>query len=414
MLAIRRFVAKRSYSFVTTPIFYVNAAPHVGHVYSAVLADALHRWHRIQGKSPAIFSTGTDEHGLKVQHAAASQNMDPQLFCDDVSRLFKKLFNAYDVSYNDYVRTTERRHVECVEYFWNRLAANGWLYKDSYEGWYSVSDETFVGKSQVTQFDDEHGNQCMVSTETGNVVEWTKEENYMFRLSHFKEQLLSWLNCHSAAVYPSVYATEVKEFVSNGLADLSVSRQSSRLQWGIPVPNDPSQMIYVWLDALVNYLTVAGYPHNNFHWPPTHHIVGKDIVKFHAIYWPAFLMAVGLDPPKRVVVHAHWTRDTLKMSKSRGNVVDPFDNLRHWGSDVIRYYLLKDGSLHRDSDYCDDRIASSLNGDLADSLGNLLQRCTAPSLNPSQSVPPLPDVDRMTREDKTVMDAMNRLCALFL
>ncbi|XP_038049947.1 methionine--tRNA ligase, mitochondrial-like [Patiria miniata] len=405
-------------AFLTTPIFYVNAVPHIGHLYSALIADCAHRWQQNTGAKETIFATGTDEHGLKVQQAASSAKMKPQEYCDRVSREFRRLFTESNVKCTDFIRTTEVRHQEAVNHFWTILQERGHIYKGKYEGWYSTSDETFLSTQQVRDSNAQNG--VKVCTETGNPVEWTTETNYMFRLSEFPPRLLEWLDNNPRAVYPAKFHTMVRQWLEDGLQDLSVSRQRDRLQWGIPVPGDSSQTIYVWLDALVNYLTVCGFPGQTNLWPATH-IVGKDILKFHAIYWPAFLLAAGLPPPRSIVCHSHWTMDNFKMSKSRGNVVDPFDRLRTYTPDGLRYFLLREGVLHSDGDYTDEKVLKLLNVELADNLGNLLSRVTGKALNPAQVFPqfhaelfPWPQTytttsGRASSEDYALVSALCRL-----
>ncbi|XP_066523482.1 methionine--tRNA ligase, mitochondrial [Hoplias malabaricus] len=373
--------------YVTTPIFYVNAAPHVGHVHSAVLADCLHRHRTLLGCN-SRFATGTDEHGLKIQQAAGAAGKDPLSFCTEVSSRFKEVFRSCGVSYTDYVRTTEDRHRRAVEHFWKVLVNNGFIYKGSYEGWYSTPDESFLTPTQVTEATDSVGREIKVSTESGHQVEWMKEDNYLFRLSDFRTELQHWLKGNPKAVRPEKFHHMVLQSLENDLPDLSVSRQRSRLQWGIPVPGDPEQTVYVWLDALVNYLTVAGYPEGHSQWwSAVHHVVGKDILKFHAIYWPAFLMAAGLPLPQTIYVHSHWTVHGKKMSKSLGNVVDPLEMTERFTVDGLRYFLLRQGVPDTDCDYDEDKVVKLCNSELADSLGGLLNRCTAPSLNPEQIYP---------------------------
>ncbi|KAK5896788.1 hypothetical protein CesoFtcFv8_009915 [Champsocephalus esox] len=373
----------RSY-YITTPIFYVNASPHLGHLYSAVIADCLHRYKLLQGFN-SKFATGTDEHGLKIQQAAEAAGKDPLTFCTDVSERFKHLFNRCNISYTDYIRTTEQRHHQAVKHFWSVLWNKGLIYKGSYEGWYSTQDESFLTALQVGDAVDSSGNEIKVSLESGHKVEWMKEENYMFRLSAFRSQLLDWLKGNPRAIQPEIFYQVVLKWLQEDLPDLSVSRQRSRLQWGIPVPGDAEQTIYVWLDALVNYLTVAGYPDiHNQSWNVAHHIVGKDILKFHAVYWPAFLLGAGLPLPQTIYVHSHWTVGGKKMSKSLGNVVDPLERSKQFTTDGMRYFLLRQGVPDSDSDYTDDKAFKLLNAELADSLGGLLNRCTAPALNPAQ------------------------------
>ncbi|XP_056133409.1 methionine--tRNA ligase, mitochondrial [Lampris incognitus] len=373
--------------YITTPIFYVNAAPHLGHLYSAVIADCLYTYKRLQGFN-AKFSTGTDEHGLKIQQAADAAGKDPLSFCTSVSERFELLFRSCNIAYTDYIRTTEQRHQHAVEHFWMVLKNKGLIYKGSYEGWYSMQDESFLTSSQVGNALDSTGKEVKVSLESGHKVEWVKEENYMFRLADFRSQLLDWLRGNPQALQPERFYKQVIHFLQEDLPDLSVSRQRSRLQWGIPVPDDPEQTIYVWLDALVNYLTVAGYPdkHDQW-WNAVHHVVGKDILKFHAVYWPSFLLGAGLPLPQTIHVHSHWTVGGKKMSKSLGNVVDPLEQSNRFTIDGIRYFLLRQGVPDSDCDYNNDKVVKLLNAELADSLGGLLNRCTASSLNPAQVYP---------------------------
>lgn len=368
---------------MTTPIFYVNASPHLGHLYSAVIADCFHRYNLLRGFD-SKFATGTDEHGLKIQQAAAAAAKDPLAFCTDVSGRFRHLFNSCNISYTDYIRTTEPRHRRAVQHFWSLLCDRGLIYKDNYEGWYSTQDESFLMPTQVADALDSTGEKVKVSLESGHKVEWMKEENYMFRLSTFRLPLLDWLRGKPQAVQPERFHQAVVQWLQEDLPDLSVSRQKSRLQWGIPVPGDPGQTIYVWLDALINYLTVAGYPDDLDRWDGAHHVIGKDILKFHAIYWPAFLLGAGLPLPKAIHVHSHWTVGGKKMSKSLGNVVDPLERSRTFTSDGLRYFLLRQGVPDSDCDYTEDKVLKLLNAELADSLGGLLNRCTAPALNPGQ------------------------------
>ncbi|XP_067455848.1 methionine--tRNA ligase, mitochondrial [Thunnus thynnus] len=412
---------ERSY-YITTPIFYVNASPHLGHLYSAVSADCLHRYKLLQGFK-SKFATGTDEHGSKIQQAADAAGKDPLSFCTDVSERFKHLFSSCNISYTDFIRTTEERHRQAVEHFWSVLWSKGLIYKGSYEGWYSTQDESFLTPLQVTDALDSTGKEIKVSLESGHKVEWMKEENYMFRLSAFRSQLLDWLRLNPGAVQPERFYQAVLQWLQEDLPDLSVSRQRNRLQWGIPVPGDPEQTIYVWLDALVNYLTVVGYPDKHKQWwHVAHHIVGKDILKFHAIYWPSFLLGAGLPLPQTIHVHSHWTVGGKKMSKSLGNVVDPLERSQLFTTDGMRYFLLRQGVPDSDCDYTDDKVIKLLNAELADSLGGLLNRCTAPALNPAQAYPsfcpqsfPIQQIGlngRAVVEDYHMLDAVKSLPAL--
>ncbi|XP_061542721.1 methionine--tRNA ligase, mitochondrial [Phycodurus eques] len=406
-------------SYITTPIFYVNASPHLGHLYSAVLADCMHRYKLLQGVE-SRFATGTDEHGLKIQQAADVAGEDPLTFCTGVSQRFRQVFGSCDVSFTDYIRTTEERHRRAVEHFWCVLRDKGLIYKGSYEGWYSTPDESFLTPTQVADAVDAMGQPIKVSLESGHKVEWLKEENYMYRLSAFRTQLLDWLQKNPRAIQPDRFLQDVLQWLQDDLPDLSVSRQRSRLQWGIPVPGDPEHTVYVWLDALVNYLTVAGYPDDHDHWwSVARHIVGKDILKFHAIYWPAFLLGAGLAPPRSIHVHSHWTVNGTKMSKSLGNVVDPVERSQAFTTDGLRYFLLRQGVPDSDCDYTDRKVIKLLNAELADSLGGLLNRCAAPALNPTQTYPPLcprsftsEQDGRAVPEDYRMLDAVRSLPTL--
>uniref|UniRef100_A0A8D0GJT0 Methionine--tRNA ligase, mitochondrial n=1 Tax=Sphenodon punctatus TaxID=8508 RepID=A0A8D0GJT0_SPHPU len=374
---------------LSTPIFYVNGPPHIGHLYSAVLADALHRLRGLLLPGSCLrLTTGTDEHGLKIQQAAAAADTSPGQLCKHVSGLFQELFAQAGISFTDFIRTTEPRHQQAVQHFWTTLQDRGWLYRACYKGWYCTADESFVPAAQITKCPDTPGHSCKVSLESGHQVHWAEEENYMFKLSEFREPLLKWLQGNQHTISPEPFYRSVLQWLEGDLPDLSVSRERSRLQWGIPVPGDSTQTIYVWLDALVNYLTVVGYPDSHHAWwPAAHHIVGKDILKFHAIYWPALLMAAGLDPPERIYVHSHWTVQGQKMSKSRGNVVDPVVCFKWYTVDGFRYFLLRQGVPERDCDYFDEKVIKLLNSELADALGGLLNRCTAPNMNPSGTYP---------------------------
>ncbi|NXJ84698.1 SYMM protein, partial [Trogon melanurus] len=331
---------------------------------------------------------GTDEHGLKIQQAAAAAGTSPPELCERVSGLFHHALTQADVSFTDFTRTSQPGHRRAVCHFWGALRDSGMLYKGSYEGWYCTPEESFLSESQLAECKDAQGRPCKVSLETGHQVHWTKEENYMFRLSAFQDPLRQWLRDNPRAVSPEPFYQRVLRWLEEDLPDLSVSRESSRLQWGIPVPGDPTQTIYVWVDALVNYLSVVGYPERHGEWwPAAHHVVGKDILKFHAIYWPALLMAAGLAPPERILVHSHWTVRGQKMSKSLDNVIDPLACIERYTVDGFRYFLLRQGVPERDCDYYDEKVVKLVNSELADALGGLLNRSTAPSINPGNTYP---------------------------
>ncbi|KAI1285903.1 Methionine--tRNA ligase, mitochondrial [Halotydeus destructor] len=394
---------------VSTPIFYVNAEPHIGHLHSLLVADSLHRFHKLLGAKNTRFSTGTDEHGLKIQKAAQLNEIPPKLFCDNVSKKFQELSSAFDIDCTDFVRTSEERHLKAVNHFWRTLIDKQFIYKSNYEGWYCTSDETFVPTSQIEEVE-RNGTKVKVSSESGNPVEWVSEENYMFKLSELTEKLSRWLNENPRAIEPSKFHDLVKHYLSQGLPDLSVSRPRSRLSWGIAVPGDETQTIYVWLDALVNYLTVTGYPNPSHDWPFDCHVVGKDIIKFHAIYWPAFLMAADLPLPKKIICHSHWTVDDLKMSKSRGNVVNPFDMRTQYGDEALRYYLLREGVPHMDGGFTQLQLTRFANGELADTFGNLLSRCVGKNINRAQEFPATPPESYFSNDE--IQELVTNLKAL--
>ncbi|PVI00261.1 hypothetical protein DM02DRAFT_593087 [Periconia macrospinosa] len=380
-IGTRHLSTNRKPFYITTPIFYVNAAPHVGHLYTMVLADIIKRWEVLKGEK-ALLCTGTDEHGLKVQRAAAKAGIEPKLFCDDGATIFKQLAQKALLTNDHFVRTSDREHKDAVEYAWLLLKEKGYIYTEKHEGWYSVTDEAFYPQSGVRPYlDPPTGRKMMTSIETGSEVEWSSETNYHFRLSSFRDRLLEFYKANPEWITPEHRMKEVIQSVESGLEDLSISRPSSRLTWGIGVPGDSSQTIYVWLDALMNYATKAGYPwtpgrDHEGGWPADCHVIGKDIVRFHCIYWPAFLMALGLPLPKRILTHAHWTLGGNKMSKSTGRVVDPFLALDRYGPDVMRFYLAHDGGIQDDANYNNISIIKAYNTFLNGNLGNLASRVT--------------------------------------
>ncbi|KAI9648132.1 methionyl-tRNA synthetase [Ciborinia camelliae] len=362
-----------------------SPAPHVGHLYTMVLADVFKRWQVLKGQT-AILCTGTDEHGMKIQQAAKQEHTPPKEFCDIGAEKFKKLAQLAGLSNDHFVRTTDQDHKEAVEYIWYMLKEREYIYESKHEGWYCVSDETFYPESAIEKrLDPSTGRTFIASQETGKEVEWTSEKNYHFRLSAFKDQLLDFYEKNPDFVVPLTRMNDVVNQVSKGLEDLSISRPFDRLSWGIRVPDDSSQTIYVWLDALVNYITKAGYPWapgkgSAGGWPADVQVIGKDIVRFHCIYWPAFLLALNLQPPKQIMTHAHWTLDNQKMSKSVGNVVNPFFAIDRFGVDVMRYYLIHDGGIKEDSGYGNEYIAERYRKGLQKGLGNLVSRLTRPKI----------------------------------
>lgn len=359
--------------YTTTPIFYVNAKPHLGHFYSMTLADVRNRWCSLNGRD-TFFTTGTDEHGLKVQNAAATANKDPKSFCDDLAQQFKDLAKLGNIKYDRFIRTTDPDHYAAVNKFWKSVEANNYIYKGLHSGWYSVSDETFFTESDIMEaVDEKSGKKIMVSKETLNEVVYQSEDNYFFKLSEFQGKLLQFLEAKPEFIKPrKYYDFIINELKSRKLDDLSISRSSSRLQWGIPVPNDNSQKIYVWFDALVNYLTSEGYPFAKEMPQPTH-LIGKDIIKFHCIFWPAFLMAANIQLPKQIFVHGHWLMGGRKMSKSRGNVADPVKISNYYGTDALRLFMMKYSVLDSDGDYNEETL-NNLRSEFIDKFCNLMIR----------------------------------------
>ncbi|KAK4164902.1 tRNA synthetases class I (M)-domain-containing protein [Cladorrhinum sp. PSN259] len=372
--------------YVTTPIFYVNAAPHIGHMYSMVLADVLKRWQALKGR-PALMLTGTDEHGLKVEQAAARKDMHPKTFCDETAEQFKELAHAASINYDRFIRTTDEDHKQAVEHFWFLLQNKGLIYQSKHEGWYSVSDECFFPESQIERCQDPFtGEVFMASSETKNKVEWVEEKNYHFRMTALKDQLLEFYRNNPDWVVPQARMSDVVNWVENHLSDLSISRPLQRLSWGIRVPDDSSQTIYVWVDALINYITMAGFPawtpgrEYEGGWPADVHVIGKDIVRFHCVYWPALLLALDLPMPRKILTHAHWTMEGRKMSKSIGNVVNPLYAMNRWGVDTMRFYLTYVGGIAHDADYSNQELTVKYKKYLQGGFGNLLGRLTRAKL----------------------------------
>jgi methionyl-tRNA synthetase len=356
--------------FITTPIYYVNGAPHIGHAYTSIAADVLARWHRLEGED-VFFLTGTDEHGQKVEKAALDAGMAPQDFVDQLAQQFVDMAARMGISYDDFIRTTEERHKRGCAALWETLADAGEIYLGHYEGWYAVRDEAFYNEDEILTRPD--GSRV---SPFGSPVEWVREPNYLFRLSGWQDRLLEFYDANPDFLGPNSSRSEVVSFVRGGLTDLSVSRSS--LKWGVPVPGDPAHVMYVWLDALANYATALGYPDMTgprwAFWPPAVHMVGKDIARFHAVYWPAFLMAAGLPVPRRVFANGWWTVEGEKMSKSVGNVIDPRDLVAEFGLDAVRFFLLREMPFGNDGDFNRKALIGRMNSELANDLGNLAQR----------------------------------------
>ena len=357
--------------YITTPIYYPSGKPHMGHAYSSIIADIFARFKRLEGYK-VLFLTGTDEHGLKIQREAEKNKKDPKLFCDELSKKFKDLTKILNLSNDDFIRTTEKRHFKSVEELWNRLVKSGDIYLGKYSGWYSVSDEAYYDEDEI-----EKVNGKKISITSGSEVDWVEEESYFFKLSAWSDKLLKFYDDNEDFILPVSRKNEVVNFVKKGLKDLSVSRTS--FSWGIPVPKNNKHVIYVWLDALTNYISALNFPdlkdenYKNF-WPASLHIIGKDILRFHAVYWPAFLLAAKLPPPMRVFGHGWILSDDKKMSKSLGNILDPIEIINKYGIDQLRYYLIKEVSLGNDGSISMENLKNCINNDLANNYGNLCQR----------------------------------------
>jgi len=360
--------------YITTPIYYPSAKPHMGHAYSSIIADFFARFKRIDGFD-VHFLTGTDEHGLKIQRAAENKSIDPLKFCDQISQTFRDLSTTLNLSNTDFIRTTEERHKKTVQHLWSELEKNDDIYLSKYSGWYSVSDEAFYGEGEIV---DKEGKK--VAEASGSVVEWIEEESYFFRLSKWQDKLLHYYEKNKDFISPKSRKNEVVSFVKGGLKDLSISRKT--FSWGVKVPNNPEHVIYVWLDALTNYISALNYPDiedklfKKF-WPASVHLIGKDILRFHAVYWPAFLMAAKIPLPNKIYGHGWILSGEEKLSKSKGNILDPVDIINTYGLDPLRYYLIKEVSFGNDGNISQDKLENCINSDLANNYGNLCQRVTA-------------------------------------
>jgi methionyl-tRNA synthetase len=360
--------------YITTPIYYPSAKPHMGHAYSSIIADFFARFKRIDGFD-VNFLTGTDEHGLKIQRAAEKKGLDTLKFCDEISKTFRDLSQTLNLTNTDFIRTTENRHKKSVQNLWKELEKNDDIYLSKYSGWYSVSDEAFYTEDEIEEVD---GNK--VAKSSRSPVEWMDEESYFFRLSKWEKPLLDYYENNPDFISPKARKNEVISFVKSGLKDLSVSRKS--FSWGIPVPGNNDHVIYVWLDALTNYISALNYPDMNNdllkkYWPANVHLIGKDILRFHAVYWPAFLLAANIPLPKKVYGHGWILSGEEKMSKSKGNILDPIEIIDQYGLDPLRYYLIKEVSFGNDGNISQDRLEDCINSDLANNYGNLCQRVTA-------------------------------------
>ena len=350
--------------FLTTPIYYVNDKPHIGHAYTTILADTISRYRKLVGDT-SFFLTGLDEHGLKVQQAAEKNSKSPQDHCDGMTPAFLNLWKELNIDYDDFIRTTEQRHIEVVQYILSEVNNSGDIYIDEYEGWYSVSEERFITEKEVDsgQFGD---------------VKKLKEKNYFFKMSKYQEELINKIQNDELKIQPESRKNEVLSFLKNNLSDLCISRPKSRLEWGIELPFDKDYVTYVWFDALINYISSIGFSKDSGKfkecWPADVHLIGKDILTTHAVYWPTMLMSIGLPLPKRIFAHGWWLTDSKKMSKSLGNVVSPLALIDDFGVDAVRYYLMSDMVLGMDATFSSQSFEKKYNSDLANDFGNLVSR----------------------------------------
>jgi len=385
--------------YITTPIYYPSAKPHMGHAYSSIIADFFARFKRIDGFD-VHFLTGTDEHGLKIQRAAENKNVDPLDFCDQISQTFRDLSKTLNLSNTDFIRTTEERHKKTVQYLWAELEKNDDIYLSKYSGWYSVSDEAYYNEDEIIDKDGKK-----VAEASGSLVEWIEEESYFFRLSKWQDKLLDYYEKNIDFISPKSRKNEVVSFVKGGLKDLSISRKA--FSWGIKVPDNPDHVIYVWLDALTNYISALNYPDTNDilfkkFWPASVHLIGKDILRFHAVYWPAFLMAAKIPLPHKVYGHGWILSGEEKMSKSKGNILDPIDIINTYGLDPLRYYLIKEVSFGNDGNISQDKLEDCINSDLANNYGNLCQRVTA--FAEKNCFSKVPKIENFNNEDLVMLN----------
>lgn len=401
--------APRPPFYVTTAIAYPNGAPHIGHAYEYIATDTIARFKRLDGYD-VRFLTGTDEHGLKMQQTAQTEGVDVRELAARNSDAFQTAQDLLKISYGRFIRTTDADHHTASQELWRRMEANGDIYLDSYSGWYSVRDEAFYTEAETTLAEDG----SRVATETNTPVEWTEESSYFFKLSQYQDKLLELYDASPDFIAPNTRRNEIVNFVKGGLRDLSISRTT--FDWGVPVPGDPAHVMYVWVDALTNYLTGAGYPDvesESFRkfWPADLHIIGKDITRFHTVYWPAFLMSAGIELPKRVFVHGFLNVKGEKMSKSLGNVLDPKSLVENYGLDPVRFFFLREVSFGQDGSYSHEAIVARVNADLSNELGNLAQRSlTMVAKNLEGKLPTPGD---FTAEDEAMLaraDALLEIC----
>lgn len=386
--------------YITTAISYPNGDPHIGHAYEAMATDMIARYKRLDGHE-VYFLTGTDEHGQKMQQTAEKKGMKASEYADQMAPKFQDMVKLLGCSNDDFIRTSEPRHHKSVQEIWKRMEANGDIYLDHYSGWYSVRDEAYYGENELTE--DRDGNKI---APTGTPVEWVEEESYFFKLSAYQDKLMALYENQPDFIGPSSRRNEVMSFVKSGLKDLSMSRTT--FDWGIKVPGNDKHIMYVWVDALTNYITGLGFPDENNplykkYWPASVHIIGKDIIRFHAVYWPAFLMSANIPVPQRVFGHGFLLNKGEKMSKSLGNVLAPHDLVAEYGLDQIRYYFLREVSFGQDGAYSHEAIVARTNADLANDLGNLAQRTL--SMIAKNCGGTIPEYGALSQEDQNILDA---------
>ena len=390
--------------YITTPIYYVNDVPHIGHAYTTVICETIANYNKWLGKD-VNFLTGTDEHGQKVEKSAFAAGIPPQEFTNNVSKSFIELTNKLEIHNDDFIRTTELRHKKAVENLWQKLENTGDIYLDKYSGWYSIRDEAFYSSDEVTK-----NSEGKNIASNGSEVEWVEEPSYFFKLSAWQDKLLKFYKDNPGFISPKSRYNEVLSFVNKGLEDLSISRTT--FKWGIPVPSNNEHIIYVWLDALTNYLSGVGYPNINSenwnkYWPANIHVVGKDILRFHAIYWPAFLMAANIELPKKIYAHGWWTVNGEKMSKSTGNVISPNHIINSYGLDQFKYFLLREVRFGQDGDFSEEALIKRVNSDLANDYGNLAQRVL--SFVYKNNNASMPGYTVFNEEDKILLDLINTI-----
>jgi len=396
--------------YLTTPIYYVNDKPHTGHAYTTIACDVLARFKRLDGYS-VKFLTGTDEHGQKVAKAAAENKLSPKEFTNQVSETFRNLGKTLNITNTDFIRTTEPRHIKACQALWRSISSQKapdgkpWIEKGTYSGWYSLKDEAYHTEDEIKT--NESGQKFAPN---GNQLEWVEEESFFFRLSAANEMLLNFYETHQDFILPLSRRNEVISFVKSGLRDLSISR--TNFKWGVEVPGNKNHVMYVWIDALTNYLTSSGYPEVNsqkfkLYWPPDLHMIGKDIIRFHCVYWPAFLLAAGLDVPKRIFAHGWWTIEGQKMSKSLGNAIDPQILVDEYGIDQLRYFLLREVTFGNDGDFSKSALIKRSDSELANEFGNLVQRVLSMVYKNCDAT--IPDILSLTEDDEKILHESKEL-----